>query len=33
MFSGIVQEKAIINALEEGNEHLTITIDLSLIHI
>ena len=29
MFSGIVQEKAIINELEEGNEHLTITIDCS----
>ena len=29
MFSGIVQEKAIINTLVEGNEHLTITIDCS----
>ena len=29
MFSGIVQEKGIINALVEGNEHLTITIDCS----
>ena len=29
MFSGIVQEKGIINSLVEGNEHLTITIDCS----
>lgn len=29
MFSGIVQEKAIINTLVEGNEHLTITVDCS----
>ena len=29
MFSGIVQEKGIINSLVEGNEHLTITVDCS----
>ena len=29
MFSGIVQEKGIINALVEGNEHLTITVNCS----
>ena len=29
MFSGIVQEKGIINAFVEGNEHLTITVDCS----
>ena len=29
MFSGIVQEKGTINALVEGNEHLTITVHCS----
>ena len=29
MFSGIVQEKGIINALVEGNENLTLTVDCS----
>ena len=29
MFSGIVQEKGIINSLVEGNEHLTITVNCS----
>ena len=29
MFSGIVQEKGIINALVEGNEYLTITVNCS----
>ena len=29
MFSGIVQEKGIIDSLVEGNEHFTITVSCS----